>query len=213
MAYLDDIIIYSATFNEHLQHLQLVFFSKMRSVNLLLKLSKCTFCCFQFLYFGYLVSRFGIATDPAKVVAIKATKHPTNLTELRSWISIMGYYRRFVRDFSRIAAPLRQLLKKDVPYQWDKAEQTAFSTLKNALITAPILVFSNFDKPFRLDIDRSKLGLGAILSQQQSGSKLYHVIAYASRATNINESNYSASKVELLAMLSGFEHFKPLFPR
>ena len=77
----------------------------MRSVNLLLKLSKCTFYHFQFLYLGYLVYRFGIATDPAKVVAIKATKRPTNLTELRSWISIMGYYRRFVRDFSRIAAP------------------------------------------------------------------------------------------------------------
>ena len=83
MAYLDDIIIYSANFNEHLQHLQLVF-DKMRSVNSLLKLSKCTFCRFQFLYLGYLVSRFGIATDPSKVVAIKATKRPTNLTELRS---------------------------------------------------------------------------------------------------------------------------------
>ena len=84
-----------------------------------------------------------------------------------------------MRDFSRIAAPLRQLLKENVPYQWGNAQQTAFSTLKNALITAPILVFPDFNKPFRLDTDGSKLGLGAILSQQQSGSKLYHVIAYA----------------------------------
>ena len=83
MAYLDDIIIYSATFPEHLRHLQLVF-DKMRSVNLLFKLSKCTFCRFQFLYLGYLVSCFGIATDPAKVVAIKATQCPTNMNELRS---------------------------------------------------------------------------------------------------------------------------------
>ena len=121
----------------------------------------------------------------------------------------MGYYRRFVRDFSRIAAPLRQLLKKNVPYQWGKEQQTAFHTLKNALVTAPILVFPDYTKPFRLDTDGSKLGLGAILSQQKSDSNLYHVIAYASRSTNINESNYSATKVELLAMLFGCEYFRP----
>ena len=107
MAYLDDIIIYSPNFNQHLEHLQLVF-DKMSNVHLLFKLSKCTFCRFQFLYLGYLVSRFGIATDPAKIVAIKSTKRPTNLTELRSWISIMGYYRRFVRDFSRTLSVIKE---------------------------------------------------------------------------------------------------------
>ena len=208
MAYIDDIIIFSVTFVLHLKHLQLVF-DKLIKVRLHLKLIKCQFCRFQFLYLGHLVSRFGVATDPSKIIAIKSAPAPTNLTELRSWISIMGYYRRFVRDFSRIAAPLRKLLKKDQEFKWCDAQQNAFVKLRNALISAPILIFPDFTKQFRLDTDGSKFGLGIVLSQQSSTSKLYHVVAYGSRATNSNEANYSAPKLELLAVLYGCEHFRP----
>ena len=102
MAYIDDIVVFSKTFEEHIKHLQLVF-DKLKSVNLTLKLSKCFFFRTQFRYLGHVVSTRGISTDPSKVIVVKNTKHPTNATELHSWISLLGYYRRFMPNFSKIA--------------------------------------------------------------------------------------------------------------
>ena len=121
----------------------------------------------------------------------------------------MGYYRRFVRNFSRIAAPLRKLLKKGQEFEWADAQQNAFLKLRNALISAPILIFPDFSKQFRLDTDGSKFGLGIVFSQQSTTSKLYHVVSYGSRAITPSEAAYSAPKLELLAVLYGCEHFRP----
>ena len=143
MAYIDDIVIFSKTFEQHLQHLKLVF-EKLMSINLTLKFSKCFFFRTQFRYLGHVVSSRGVSTDPAKIIAVKNAPSPTNLTELRSWISLLGYYRRFIRNFSKIAAPLRLLLKADQPFVWGPPQQAAFESLRDRLISAPILAYPRF---------------------------------------------------------------------
>ena len=186
--YLDDIIIYSTTYENHIQHLRKVF-QAIKQANLMIKLKKCHFCLPNITYLGHVVGRNGLQPDPAKIDKVKSFPIPVDLTSLRSALGLFSYYRRFVPGFSKIAKPLTHLLKKEEPFSWTDAQQKAFDILKDKLVTAPILQYPNFNKPFILYTDASGNGLGAVLSQKLENG-LDYVVAYASRSMNKAEQNY-----------------------
>src|ERR1700722_19157318 len=189
LVYLDDIIIYSKTFEQHLDHIQQVF-TALRNANLKIKLKKCFFCFPNIIFFGHIVGRNGIRPDPTKIEKVKNFPIPTNLTSTRAALGLFSYYRKFIKDFSKIAKPITQLLRKDEPFQWGEKQQRAFEFLIEILVQAPILHYPDFDKSFILYTDASGIGLGAVLSQKrEDGNEC--LIAYASRSLNRAEQNYS----------------------
>ncbi|KAG1949143.1 hypothetical protein F2P79_011956 [Pimephales promelas] len=157
-------------------------------------------------YLGHIVSSQGVATDPDKVAVVRDWATPMTVKQVRSFLGFAGYYRRFIPAFSKVAAPLHQLLqgqanRSSAPIQWTPSCQVAFDNLKQALLSAPILAYADFQLPFRLYTDASLDGLGAVLAQVQGGSE--RVVAYASRSlhpTERNDQNYSSFKLELLAL-------------
>ena len=157
-------------------------------------------------FLSHVVGRDGIRPDPEKIEKVKNYPVPTNLTQLRATLGLFSYYRKFIKDFSRIARPMNNLLKKDIPFIWTQKQQTAFERLKEMLIKSPVLVYSDFEQPFILYTDTSGTGLGAVLSQLQDDGK-EHVIAYASRSLNQAEQNYSVTDQECLAIVWAIEHF------
>ena len=209
LIYLDDIVIFSSTLEEHLERLEHVF-ARLRECGLKLKPSKCSFFQREIKYLGHVVSSSGIHADPDKVEAIKSWPVPTNVDELRKFLGFAGYYRRFVRSFAQIARPLNTLLpathvKKGNPkpvnsvsWHWGAEQQKAFDSLVEALSSPPILGFADFSIPFELHTDASTSGLGAVLYQVQNGKR--RVIAYASRSLSKSEQNYSTHKLEFLAL-------------
>ena len=178
--YLDDIIIYSKTHEEHLQHLQMVF-EAIRKAKLMIKLKKCQFCLPNIPFLGHIVGRSSLQPDHEKIRKIKELPAPQGLTELRAALGLFSYYRKFVKGFSQIAKPITTLLKKDVPYIWTNDQQNSFDKLKEKLITSPILQYPDFTKEFILYTDASGVGLGAVLSQLDE-DKNEHIIAYAVKA-------------------------------
>lgn len=213
LVYLDDIIVYSNTFDEHIERLDRVF-TRLREHGLKLKPEKCHFLRRKVTYVGHQISSDGVSTDPDKARAVSEWKPPTTIKELRSFLGFCSYYRRFVKDFAKIAGPLHQLvnnclheLKEEkrlkVPFvkRWSSECQTAFDAMKTKLTHAPVLGFADYSKPFIVETDASHLGLGAVLSQDQDGQR--KVIAYASRRLRPSEKNprnYSSMKLELLAL-------------
>ena len=161
--YLDDLNIYSSSFEEHPQHLQHVF-NLLRKAGLKLNTKKCFFGQQQLQFLGHIISENGIQPDNDKVDKVKNFPRPKNVSELRGFIGLASYYRRFIKDFATIAAPLHKLLKKDTLYQWNPACQEAFATLKHKLISAPILIYPDFEKEFILFTDASYSGLGTVLA-------------------------------------------------
>jgi hypothetical protein len=204
--YLDDVIIYSkGSFEQHVDHIRQVF-TALRKANLKVKLKKCHFILPNIHFLGHVVGRDGIKPDPEKIDKVKNFPTPTNITELRSALGLFSYYRKFIKDFSRIAKPMLTLLKKDEPFNWDNKQQQAFDRLKDMLIKAPILTYPDFDKSFVIYTDASGIGLGAVLSQIKEGKE--HVIAYASRSLNPAEKNYSVTDQECLAVVWSIKHFQ-----
>lgn len=218
LLYLDDILIFSSSFEEHLERLEVVF-QRLRHHGLKLKPKKCHFLRKECKYLGHVVSSEGIATDPAKTEAIARWKQPHTEKELRAFLGIAGYYRRFVKRFSQIAAPLHALLTKqgckkgaawrrsspseqqEFQQRWTPECTKAFKELKARLTSPPILGYPDFKRPFIVETDASFDGLGAVLSQEQETGRV--VICYASRGLRPSErnmSNYSSMKLELLAL-------------
>ncbi|CAG8776222.1 11018_t:CDS:2, partial [Cetraspora pellucida] len=148
----------------------------------------------------------GVRPDEDKIEKVKNLPKPTNLHQLRGFIGLASYYRRFIRGFTTIAQPLHKLLEKNVPYEWAKEQQYAFETLKRHLMMAPILRYPEFKERFYLHTDALSTGLGAILAQKDKDNKEY-VIAYASRELTRTEQNYLASELECLAVLWAVERF------
>jgi hypothetical protein len=207
LVYLDDINIYSATFEDHLKHLKNVF-ERVRKANLKLNLDKCHFCKKELAFLGHVINHTGIKPDPAKVEKVKNFAIPTNITELRGFIGLASYYRRFILNFATIVEPMNKLLRKNIPYKWDEKCQTAFEQLKDKLTTAPILTYPDFSKPFLLYTDASYKGLGAVLAQlDEEGNE--HVIAYASRSLVGAEVNYATTEIECLATVWAMKYFRP----
>src|ERR1044071_3470912 len=204
--YLDDIIIYSTTFEQHLDHVKTIF-NALRKAILKIKLKKCYFCLPNIAFLGHIVGRNSIQVDPAKIEKVTNFPEPTCEKEIRSALGLFSYYRRFVKDFSKIAAPLLTLLKKDVPFTWGEKQQKAFDYLKQRLTEAPILQYPDFTKSFILYTDASGTGLGAVLSQKDEEGR-ERVIAYASRSLNKAEQNYGITDQECLAVIWAVKHFE-----
>lgn len=212
LVYLDDLLVYSATFSDHLVRLETVF-KRLRDTGLKIKVEKCHFLQSEVRFLGHRVSAQGVSTDPEKVNAVKQWPIPSTPKELRSFLGFCSYYRRFIEGFSQIAGPLHDLVnaclrengsirvKQPLEHSWSPLCQSAFEQLKEKLTSAPTLGYPNFALPFVLETDASNLGLGAVLYQHQEGRKV--VIAYASRrlrGAEQNDRNYSSMKLELLAM-------------
>ena len=206
LVYLDDIIIYSKTIGEHLTRLAEVFL-RLREAKLKIKPSKCHLLRKSIHYLGHVVSRNGVETDPTKIKCIVQWPAPSNTKELKQFLGMCSYYRRFVRSFAKIAAPLHRLSEKGNAWLWTDECQQAFDTLKHQLVSAPILSLPNFSHDFILDIDASGNGLGAVLSQAIDGNE--QVVAYGSRALTKAERKYCATRRELLALVWGVRHFRP----
>ena len=168
--YLDDIVIFSKDLASHLERLEAVF-QKLEEAGLKLKPSKCELFQRQLAYLGHVISAKGVATDEGKIEAIKNWPTPTNVTEVQSFLGFMGYYHRFIPKFTQVARPLHELTsgenagKKKAAIKWDSRCQQAFDDLKTLCTTAPILVYANFTKPFKLHTDACGTGLGAVLYQ------------------------------------------------
>lgn len=213
LLYLDDVVVFSATVEQHLERLEEVF-ARLQNQKLKVKLSKCHFFQHQVSYLGHVVSAEGVATDPAKIEVVKGWERPIHLAELRSFLGFASYYRRFVEGFSKLAAPLHNLVgklsgprrkgktpKTSLATAWSKDCEKAFQMLKAKLTSAPVLAYADFNKPLILEVDASHGGLGAVLSQEQNGK--VRPVAFASRGlrpTERNMDNYSSMKLELLAV-------------
>jgi hypothetical protein len=192
--FIDDILIYSRTTEEHDEHLHLVL-QCLREHKLYGKLSKCSFYQSRIHYLGHVISGEGIAVDPAKVEAIMEWPAPTIVTEVHSFMGLAGYYRRFVEGFSKIAGPITELQKKNKKFVWTEKCAGAFRRLKELLTTAPILKVPDMDVDFLVCTDASKEGLGGVLMQDG------RVIAYISRKLRRHEENYATHDLELLAIV------------
>jgi hypothetical protein len=186
--------------------LQLIF-KRLKDAGLKLGKDKCDFAKLELAFLGHIVSGQGISPDPSKIDKIKNFPIPKNITELRGFLGLASYYRRFIQDFSTSAAPLHLLLRKDAPYIWTEPQQKAFEHLKICLTTAPVLIYPDFKRKFLLFTDGSYIGLGAVLAQLDDNNK-ERVIAYASRSISGAERNYAPTELECLAAVWGMEHFR-----
>lgn len=199
IVYLDDILVYSRTKEEHAEHLRAVL-TKLREHKLYAKLSKCTFFTQALDYLGHRITSDGIRVDDSKVKAVVSWPQPTNITELRGFLGLANFYRKFVAGFAHRAAPLTDRLRQDQPASpWTDAQQAAFEDLKAALSSAPVLVSPDPNIPFTVHCDASKLAIGAVLSQEQG--KGLQPVAYESRKLNPAERNYSTYEKELLSVV------------
>lgn len=207
--YLDDIIICNNSFQEHLSLLEKVL-ARLKQAGLTIKSSKCQFFRRELRYLGYVVNEKGLHTDPDKVRSILEFPTPSSRKEVKMFLGTASYYRRFIKNFSLIAAPLNKLTSssKDAPpFKWTPEAEESFKTLKQALVSAPILACPDFSKPFTLQCDASSYGLGAMLTQENDGRE--HPIAFASKSLTKCEANYSATEREALAVVFAVEHFRP----
>jgi hypothetical protein len=164
LVFFDDILIYSATFEENLIHIRSVF-ELLAKDQWKIKLSKCSFAQRSIHYLGHVISGAGVATGSQKVEAIANWPTPKNAMELRSFLGLAGYYWKFVRYFGVIAKPLTELLKKNVLFIWTSAHDNSFKALQSALCNSPVLQLPDFSKPFSIETDASGTGVGAVLLQ------------------------------------------------
>jgi hypothetical protein len=194
VVFIDDILIYSKSEEEHAEHLRVVL-QVLKENKLYAKLSKCEFWLYEVSFLGHIISGNGIAVDPSKVDAVSHWETPKSVTEVRSFLGLAGYYRRFIEGFSKLALPLTQLTCKGRAFVWDVHCERSFNELKQRLTTAPVLVLPKADEPFVVYCDASKLGLGGVLMQNGK------VVAYASRQLRIHERNYPTHDLELAAVV------------
>ena len=194
LVYLDDVIVFSHTFRDHLLRLEAVL-TALRHAKLKIKPRKCHLLLGEVHFLGHVVSAEGISTDPEKVQAVREWKAPTNLKSLPAFLGFASYYRRFIPRFAATAHPLHDLLRRDVSFAWSAEHQAAFRKLCVAFCEAPILAFPDFSLPFIVDTDASVFGLGAVLSQV-SADGLERPVAYISRSCSAAERNYAKTKLE-----------------
>ena len=203
---LDDIIVFSSTWEEHLARLRQVF-ERLRYADLKLGAEKCAFAAKEVSYLGHRVTEEGLLPDPALLAAIREIPPPKTATEVCSFLGLAGYYRHYVKNFAAIAGPLHALTQKDAVFHWSADFQDAFDRLKTLLTTSPITAFPDFSQSFRLYTDVSTAGLGAILAQVGEGKE--RIICCASRSLNQAEKAYPATKLECLAIVWAVAKFRP----
>ena len=200
LIYCDDIMVFSSSFDEHLVHLQMAF-DRLRAAQLKLHPQKCEFGIQTVKYLGYIFTPDGIKINPDKMKVVKDYPVPKNVTQVRSFLGLTNYNRRFVQGYSKIAHSLFALLRKDTEFVWTEECQKAFETLKEELIKAPTLIFPNFQRRFRLTTDGSKHGIAWIISQLDDEGR-DRPVSYGGRSLHGAEcSSYSASELEALAIV------------
>jgi hypothetical protein len=194
IVFLDDILVYSKSEEEHEHHLRLVL-QVLREHQLYAKLSKCSFYQEQIHYLGHIISEQGIAVDPEKIEAIRGWPTPRNVSEVRSFMGLVGYYRRFIVGFSKISHPITSLQKKGIKFEWTSECEENFNLLKELLTSAPVLKIVDPNESFVVCTDACKEGLGGVLTQNG------HVIGYESRNLKEHERNYATHDLELASIV------------
>lgn len=204
---MNDIVVISATLDEHITQLREVF-SRLRKYSLQLQPPKCEFLRHEVKYLGHIITENGVKPDPEKISCVMNYPIPSNAKEVKSFLGLIGYYRRFIKDFSKIAKPLTNLLKKDQPLWslWSHKCKDAFETFRHILTNKPLHQYADFARPFNITTDASNVAIGAILSQGEIGTDL--PISYASRTINKAETNYNTTEKELLAIIWAVKQFR-----
>ncbi|KAK1648050.1 hypothetical protein QYE76_065855, partial [Lolium multiflorum] len=203
IVFIDDILIYSKDKTEHAEHLRLVL-QTLREHQLYAKFGKCEFWLDQVEFLGHVISKDGIVVNPSKVAAVLDWEAPKTVKEIRGFLGMAGYYRRFIEGFSKIAGPMTKLLRKNTPFVWSEECEKSFQTLKEKLTTAPVLAVPEVGKDYTVYCDASKHGLGCVLMQDRK------VISYGSRQLRPHEVNYPTHDLELAAVvfaLKTWRHF------
>ena len=208
--YLDDVIVFRRMEEEHLEHLRVVF-ECFRKFNLKLKPSKCNLFQSEIIYLAHHISKEGVHPSKDNVHMIEEFPMPETFMQLRAFCRLAGHYRQFIKGFMNIACPLYDVLGKEMktgPMQLPPEVREAVRMLKEKILTSPLLAFLDFAKPFLLEMDASKEGLGAILSQQQDDGR-FHPVTFGSRSLMPAKRNYHSSKLEFLVLKWGvMEHFR-----
>jgi hypothetical protein len=200
VVYFDDILIYSRDYDEHVDHLRQVLFT-LRFDRFFLHLKKCAFAQSSIVFLGFIVSAQGISVDPSKVRAVTDWPSPSNVHEVLSFHGLASFYRRFIKNFSSITAPITECTKNG-PFQWTPVAQRAFDTVKKKLTEAPVLRLPNFEHPFEVACDASHVGIGGVLSQQG------HPIAFYSEKLNDTRRRYSTYDLEFYALVQSLKHWR-----
>ena len=206
LVYIDDVTIFSKTFDDHLTHLRLVF-ERLKEANLTLKPSKCFFGKSEILYLGHLITREGQYPDENKLKAIKNYPAPSNLTDVRAFVALSSFYRIYIEGFAILAKPLTDLPRKDKGFKWGETQQQTFEEMKDRLTTPPVLAHFDPTRPIQLRCDASNYGLGCILLQKHA--EKWKPIAFASRLMRGAELNYSISDKECLCIIYATDKFRP----
>jgi hypothetical protein len=202
IVFFDNILVYSRSLPEHLHHLKQVLQLLQRD-HWQVKKSKCSFGQQRVAYLGHVIDSKGVASDPDKIQKVANWPTPSNSKDVRSFLGLAGYYRKFVKHFGIIARPLFNLLKKNTPFVWTQDTDTAFQVLKQGLVAAPVLALPDFRKTFVIDTDACDTGVGAVL--QQDG----HPIAYMSKPLSNRNKGLSTYEKECLAILMAVEQWRP----
>jgi len=205
-AYLDDLLIYSGSREEHTKHVRLVL-ERLRDAGLQADIRKCEFYTTKTKYLGFIISRDGLAVDPEKIQAINEWVSPTTVKGLQAFLGFCNFYRRFIEGYSRITRPLHQLTRKDASYDFNAKCQEAFQKLKKALTSAPLLRHWNPDLPTKIETDASDGVTSGILSQQAE-DQLWHPVAYFSKTMSAAECNYEIHDKEMLAIIRALQEWR-----
>ena len=205
ISYIDDILIYSNSLEEHHDHVEKVL-RKLLENGLFVKLEKCEFDVTETAFLGYVISKDGLKMDNEKINAILSWPVPTNVKEIQSFIGLCNYYLIFIKDFAKIAHPIHKLTRKNVPFIWSNEQQNAFDKLKHLFTSAPILVHPDSNKPFIVETDASNFAVGAILSQEHDGK--IHPVAFLSKSLTKCQKNYQIYDKELLAIKVALEEWR-----
>jgi hypothetical protein len=202
LVFIDDILVYSKDLHSHLALLRQVF-QILTQHQLKIKRSKCKFLQPQLVYLGHEISGAGVKTDQKNIAAVAKWPSPENLKQVRGFLGLAGYYRKFVRNFGIISRPLTDLLKKSSVFRWTALEEASFVALKQALILAPVLALPDFSRMFEIETDASDNGIGAVLIQNK------HPLAFLSKALGPRSSALSTYEKEALAIIMAVDHWRP----
>jgi hypothetical protein len=194
VVFIDDILKFLKNEEEHDRHLRMVL-KKVRENQLCAKLNKCEFCLKEVLFLRHIISKGRISVDPSKVKDVLSWNTPQNVLNIRSFLGLTGYYRRFIKGFSKISKPMTKLLEKGKTFEWTPRHEASFQELKKRLTMTLVLTMPNMEKPFSIYCDASGQGLGCVLMQDG------HVVAYVSRQLRKHEEKYPTHDLELAAVV------------
>lgn len=206
LVYVDDILIFSSSFEEHLKHLDQVF-KRLKEANLKLQHTKCHFAVKKLKFLGHIISKNGIEVDPEKTKAMSEFPTPKTQKQVRSFLGMANYYRRFIPSFAKIATPLNALLSKEKKWDWTESCQNAFEILKDKLITAPVLSYPDPNRPLMPTCDASDTSIGYVFGQLDDENKEY-VVAYGGKSLSPDQRKFTTTEKECLAVISGIEAFR-----